>query len=1135
MKNLLYALLASFLIQQATYAQPADTRTATTKIADLLALQPAETTERFRDAMGQLERFSATDIAALLGGLVPPDQGNNAGIAYASNSYSYHVMLPGNQAQRAVFVQGAVIALGNVKDSHNKGYIIQLLQNAGDDSAVEAVAAYLHDGALSEKAARALARIGTDKAGQALLSALGAANGAVGVNLVNALGFMSYAPANGAILAKSTAQDADLRKATWYALSQIADPSAVSVLASAAASAGYGYEPTEATAAFLNLGYALAAKGDVGGARRVANTVFKQAGKAGQVASRVAALGLLTELDGARQTNALLKGAKSADPIYRATSLQLLTPYLNDGLSAKLLKQAAKGGGEVSADALRYLADQGQAATLPVARQLLANGTPPQRLAAVYALRKVGGDVAIGDLLGAMTTADGQTRDAIRDALLLLEGNQVVPAANAALNATTSPAEQALLIDVLAQRGAGESVPTILGIIKGSGSADAKQAAYTALPQVVRPDDLDAILDLLTVSAPDRVPVIQKAAVTAILHGGDTGPQVRRVVTRMQAASAGRRTDFFPILSGVGGIDGLKAVAGYVDNADATLRNAAIAALSQWSDVHALSELVALSRQPVSDAGQFDSIIKGLVRLVVQSTLPDDQKLLHLRDAFVVVKTADHQRLILRAMAQTKTYPALLFAGRFLDDDELKGTAANTVMEIALDQKGLYGDKVNELLNKVVGLLSGSESNYLREAVQRHLDELPKGPGYVPLFNGQDLSGWKGLVANPIKRAEMDAKTLNAEQIKADEAMRKGWYVAGGELHFNGHGDNIATVKQYGDFELLVDWKLAKEGKDGDAGIYLRGTPQVQIWDTSRVEVGAQVGSGGLYNNQKHESKPLKVADNALGEWNTFRITMIGDRVTVYLNGELVTDNVVLENYWDRGLPIFPVEQIELQAHGTHVSYRDIYIRELPRKEVFALPAAERAEGFEVLFDGTNLDSWTGNTNDYVVTDEGTLAIFPSEGSGGNFYTKETYDDFIYRFAFRLTPGANNGVGIRAPMEGDAAYAGIEIQVLDDGAEMYKDLAPYQYHGSVYGIIAAKRGALKPLGEWNEQEIRINGDDIKVTLNGKVIVDGNLKEASENGTLDKKDHPGLQRKSGHIAFLGHGSEVHFKDIRIKRL
>src|SRR5690606_25405503 len=136
-----------------------------------------------------------------------------------------------------------------------------------------------------------------------------------------------------------------------------------------------------------------------------------------------------------------------------------------------------------------------------------------------------------------------------------------------------------------------------------------------------------------------------------------------------------------------------------------------------------------------------------------------------------------------------------------------------------------------------------------------------------------------------------------------------------------------------------VDWKITEKG---DAGIYLRGTPQVQIWDISRVDVGAQVGSGGLYNNQKHPSKPLKVADNPIGEWNTFHIIMKGETVTVYLNGILVVDNVVLENYWDRSIPIFPEGPIELQAHGSYVAYRDLYIKELPRTEIFTLSEQEK-------------------------------------------------------------------------------------------------------------------------------------------------------------------------------------------------
>src|ERR1035438_5902349 len=230
--------------------------------------------------------------------------------------------------------------------------------------------------------------------------------------------------------------------------------------------------------------------------------------------------------------------------------------------------------------------------------------------------------------------------------------------------------------------------------------------------------------------------------------------------------------------------------------------------------------------------------------------------------------------------------------------------------------------------------------------------------------------------------------------------MKNDWIVKGGLLIFTGHGDNLATAKKYGDIEMYVDWKITEKG---DAGIYLRGTPQVQIWDTSRREAGAQVGSGGLYNNQKYESKPLVVADNKVGEWNRFHIIMKGEKVTVHLNGILVTDNITLENYWDHSIPIFAKEQMELQAHGTYVAYRNIYLREIPSGEPVALDESEKKQGFVSLFDGTNLDQWTGNRTGYLVKD-GVVEVSPEDGSGGNLYAKGEYDNFIYRFEFQLTP-----------------------------------------------------------------------------------------------------------------------------------
>jgi len=507
-----------------------------------------------------------------------------------------------------------------------------------------------------------------------------------------------------------------------------------------------------------------------------------------------------------------------------------------------------------------------------------------------------------------------------------------------------------------------------------------------------------------------------------------------------------------------------------------------------------------------------------------------------LRNAMAVAKTPAQQQQILKDSEQAKCFNTIVFAGQYLDNTALQQAAANAVMNITM--AGTYnGDIVKGLLNKTISVITGGDAGYQKEGMRKYISEMKAGEGFVQVFNGKDLSGWKGLVADPIKRSKMDAKTLAEAQTKADAEALESWKVVNGELQFQSHGNNLATVKKYGDFEMLVDWKIIDDKKgEGDAGIYLRGTPQVQIWDLARTKVGAQVGSGGLYNNQTNESKPLKVADNKLDEWNTFRILMKGDRVTVYLNGVLVTDNVILENYWDRSLPIFAEEQIELQAHGSPVAYRDIYIKEIPRPKPFELSAQEKKEGYKVLFDGTNMHSWTGNTTDYVIED-GNIAIRPKpgKGSGGNLFTKEEFSDFVYRFEFQLTPGANNGLGIRAPLEGDAAYAGMELQILDNDAPIYKDLKVYQYHGSVYGTIPAKRGFLKPTGEWNYEEVIAKGSKIKVILNGTVILDGDIEPFRKNGTPDHQEHPGLLRESGHIGFLGHGSPVQFRNIRIKDL
>ncbi|HUU38349.1 MAG TPA: DUF1080 domain-containing protein, partial [Candidatus Desulfaltia sp.] len=170
---------------------------------------------------------------------------------------------------------------------------------------------------------------------------------------------------------------------------------------------------------------------------------------------------------------------------------------------------------------------------------------------------------------------------------------------------------------------------------------------------------------------------------------------------------------------------------------------------------------------------------------------------------------------------------------------------------------------------------------------------------------------------------KMTPDELKKEQEAADEDMRRHWRVVDGTLVFDGQGHSLCTAKDYADFELFVDWKIEPSG---DSGIYLRGSPQVQIWDPAQ----SPEGSGGLYNNKVGPSKPLCPADRPVGEWNTFFIRMEGDRVTVHLNGILVVDDVVMENYWERDKPIYPAGQVELQAHSTPLYFKNISLREIP-------------------------------------------------------------------------------------------------------------------------------------------------------------------------------------------------------------
>jgi hypothetical protein len=406
--------------------------------------------------------------------------------------------------------------------------------------------------------------------------------------------------------------------------------------------------------------------------------------------------------------------------------------------------------------------------------------------------------------------------------------------------------------------------------------------------------------------------------------------------------------------------------------------------------------------------------------------------------------------------------------------------------------------------------------------------------GFVPLFNGKDLSGWHGY--NPHSVAKLTGEKKDAMLAKMREEFPQHWSVKDGEIFNPGTGAYATTDKEYGDIELLLEYNMAPLG---DSGVYLRACPQVQIWDPANpkeLKNNANLGSGALWNNSKGApgKDPLVLADKAPGEWNTLRILMVGSRVSVWLNGKQTVDHAILENYYDRKAAIPAKGPICLQTHGASIRWRNLSIREIAGAEANQILAAHGKAGFKSIFNGKDFTGWAGPVENYEVAD-GALRCKP--GKGGTPYYNQDLTDFAARLEFKLPAGGNNGLALRYPGTGDTAYVGMcELQVLDDNYEKVKGkIDPRQAHGSAYGMVAAQRGYQRPIGEWNFQEVTVAGSTIKVELNGYVILDTDLSKVDLATVMAKKPHPGKDRKNGYFGFAGHNDAAEFRNIELKDL
>jgi HEAT repeat protein len=1094
-------------------------------VSSILERFPAKTSAARDGLCAEILKLGPAAVREICGRVLASEAGDDSKARFAVNGLAIYVTRPGAESERALFARALLASVAGSRDKNVAAFLLSQIQAAGKKESIRPLAGYLADETLAGPAAAALRTIGGPEAARALLKSLDAAPPAARSAIIKSLGELRSREAVKKILRYAESAEEGLRRTALFALANIGDPAAGPILSKSRVAASFR-ERAQAPSLYLLFARRLVEAGRTAQGLDAARAVVDSYVRPEESHLAAEALALIVSALGERALPDLLRAMDSPHHDYRGAALALTSSIPGIGATARWVERAAQCGPDVRAEVTEMLGRRGDASALPFVRESLLSRDKLVRLAAIPAAARLGGEAVFPDLLRLVGTADEDEAAALRTALLGYRAGLVVLECVRILESTPLPGK-AILIEVLGEKGAREEIDRVFALAQDPEKA-VRSAAVGALANLAGEKDLPRLVSMLeTAIDGDDILRLQEAVASAVRRNPDPMKRADALLELLKNAPPTRKIAILRVLPKVGGTRPLQAAVEEYGSADAQVQSVAVYALSQWPDHQAADELLRIAKTTRTKKHLLLAV-DGYVRLIGRANMSNPKKLELLQGLLALPMDDADRKTVLTGVASVREPESLRLLSGYLANPTLRETAAAGLLDLASEQdpheRWLSGHEAYTVLRRVEAILAGPAE---KERVDKVIVERLRQGGFVPLFDGHGLGGWKGLVADPPGRAKMTPAELAKAQAEADDRMRAHWKVADGVLVFDGKGESLCALGDYADFELLVDWKIEN---GGDSGLYLRGSPQVQIWDA-----GANpAGSGGLYNNQKGRSLPLEKADRPVGEWNAFRIFMIGDKVSVYLNDRLVVDNTALENYWERDKPIYPSGQVELQAHGNPLFFRNIFIREIPRDtDVPGIAEAETAEGFAPLFNGRDLGGWVGDTKGYAA-ENGKIVIHPELGSG-NLYSAKDYADLVLRFEFKLTPAANNGLGIRAPLEGDAAYAGMELQILEDGSPVYWGLKPYQYHGSIYGAVPARRGALRPVGEWNTEEVTVKGRHVTVIVNGTTIVDADIDAASAGGTVDGHDHPGLKRETGRIGFLGHGSIVEFRNIRLKEL
>ncbi len=1066
----------------------------------LLSMLPAANPSAEKLIIQNIARHGQAGVADICAKLASPDSIVQVQSTFALHGLVHLAGVHNDYSDRVAL--GILNALKTDLPAVQKTFLLEQLQQFAGRRVVDGIAPFLIHPQLHGPAARALVATGGPAAGDRLLAALDETSGAAQLSVIDALGQLHYTPACEK-LAEMAGKTSGKNNLLLFALSEIGCESALPLLEKAVR------QDPGAGKYLVRYAQRLVEGGQRQKPVRICRSLLDN-DYPGFL--RLAALDVLLQTDGGLARADLLTMITGPHARMRRTAL-LHVENMDSSYTLFERQNVLQDAGPASrADILDMIGRQPDAVWLPLVKDALNDSAVAVRCAALRAMSRLDPEQAVDSVFGLGADAPAEEIETAHTVLSTVPHTVVV---SRVIEADRLPDNLTVhIVDLLATRGEKRAVSLFISAVKSDNEA-VRISGYTGLSETADSTHLDVLLELLSEASPAETRARQAALTGILRRAGDQDALLQKVSAVFRHASRPVKKSILSVYKNTGSETALHYVLDQTGKDD-EMQDNAIRILADWPNEKAAGPLFDIAENHEELKYRIQAI-RGLVHIFDRSEMGTIRALEFLKRLMNAARRPEEQRLVLSRFPRVHSPSALKIVAAYLDKPGIGYDAYSAAVKLAASAGEFGGELSTPQMVRALIEVDADVSLLAKIAEQPLLQNGNNQPpeGFTALFNGKDLSGWKGLVGDPVKRAHMTPQELAAAQTGADRQMRDHWHVVDGVLYFDGDGANLCTEKDYCDFELLVDWKIEK---NSDSGIYLRGAPQVQIWDAA----ARGTGSGGLFNNQKHPDKPLVTADVPAGRWNTFRIIMRGEKVTVYLNEKLIVDHVVMENYWERDKPIYPAGAIELQAHHTPVYFRNIYIKELePHNPLFSgyLLQHNSLDGWQVI--GGPPDSWT--------VKDGVLA---TNGKGGGWISSvREFADFRLELEFRLPPDGNSGVFIRAPHSGDPAYTGLEIQVLDDAAQKYAHLQPWQYTGSIYGVVAPAMRAGKPAGEWQKMTVQCRGPKILVILNGKQIVLVDLADYTHK--LPK--HPGLKRRKGYIGLQNHSTRVEYRNIYLQEI